>query len=178
MFVHTSEQLAENKLALLYMLHKINLPLTNGQITELILGHDLMNYFMLQQFISELKEVGFIQESESDGHEIFIITDKGKSTLEFFINRIPTETKVRIDNIINDKKNEIIKSTQVKAHYTKVSQHDFEVKLSVEEKDIQIIGLNLNVPNANQAKDICNNWKDNSVKIYGDIIKLLTKNSD
>lgn len=177
MFVHTSEQLAENKLSLLYILHKINLPLTNSQITELILGNDLMNYFMLQQFISELKEVGFIEIIEKNEQELFIITDKGKSTLEFFINRIPTVVKDKIDALIEEKKDDIIQSTQVKATYTKISEHDFLVKLSVIERDIPIIGLTINVANVNQAKEMCNNWKTQSENIYGSIIKLLTKNN-
>ena len=179
MFAHTSEQLAENKLSLLYILHKINLPLTNSQITELILGNDLMNFFMLQQYISELKEVEFIKEINKDNQELFVITDKGKNTLEFFINRIPKETKERIDNLIKEKKNDIIKSTQVKAYYTKNAENDFIVNLAVVEKDTQIIGLSINVANANQAKEICNNWNNQSESIYGSIIKLLTnKNSD
>lgn len=175
MFVHTSEQLAENKLVLLYILHKINVPLTNGQITELILENDMMNYFMLQQFLSELKEVGFIHILEHDNQELFAITEKGNDTLEFFINRIPLEIKDKIDNLIKEKKNDIIQSTQIKAYYTKLSPHDFLVKLSVVEKDVPIIGLTINVANANQAKQICTNWKKQSASIYGDIITLLTK---
>ena len=50
------------KLIVLYMLNKVDFPLTNAQISEFILDEGYTTYFKLQQAISELIESGFIRE--------------------------------------------------------------------------------------------------------------------
>ena len=48
MFENTSE-LAENKLLLLYILKTIDEPISNAQLTDIVLENSLINYFTLQQ---------------------------------------------------------------------------------------------------------------------------------
>ena len=56
MFENSSEELASHKLLILYILDKINMDLTNSQITQVVLETEMMNYFSLQQFLSQLME--------------------------------------------------------------------------------------------------------------------------
>ena len=51
-----SESLTIYKLIVLYMLRKVEFPLTNAQISEFILGKEYMTYFTLQTVLSELTE--------------------------------------------------------------------------------------------------------------------------
>ena len=50
------------KLIILYMLNKVDFPLTNSQISEFILDEGYTTYFKLQQALSERPESGFIRE--------------------------------------------------------------------------------------------------------------------
>jgi len=56
----SSKELAENKIILLYIIEKIGMPVSNIQITKLVLEKKLMNYFLLQQRLNELCESGFL----------------------------------------------------------------------------------------------------------------------
>ena len=47
------------KLIILYMLNKVDFPLTNSQISEFILDQGYTTYFKLQQALSELLSSGF-----------------------------------------------------------------------------------------------------------------------
>ena len=49
-----SLELAENKLLMLYILKSIKDPISNAQFTEIILENNFMNYFIFQQYLSEL----------------------------------------------------------------------------------------------------------------------------
>ena len=49
-----SAELAENKLLVLYVTDSLKHPITNTQLTEIILENNFINYFTLQQYISEL----------------------------------------------------------------------------------------------------------------------------
>ena len=51
-----SEAFTLYKLIVLYMLEKVDFPLTNGQISEFILEKGYTSYFTLQQAISETRK--------------------------------------------------------------------------------------------------------------------------
>lgn len=59
-----SLELAENKLILIYIINKLKCPLTKNQLTQIILENNLMNYFILQQYICELVSSGIIKYSK------------------------------------------------------------------------------------------------------------------
>ena len=56
-----SEPLTLYKLIILYMLQKVDFPLSNAQISGFILDKGYTNYFHLQQAISELIESGLVR---------------------------------------------------------------------------------------------------------------------
>ena len=53
------------KLIILYMLKKVDFPLTNSQISEFVLDEGYTTYFKLQQAISELIASGFVREEST-----------------------------------------------------------------------------------------------------------------
>ena len=57
-----SETFTLYKLIILYMLSKVDFPLTNAQISDFILGKGYTTYFTLQKALSELTESGLIRE--------------------------------------------------------------------------------------------------------------------
>ena len=58
-----SEPMTLYKLMNLYMLKKVNFPLTNAQLTDFFLQHEYASYFTLQQALGELKDSGLIHAS-------------------------------------------------------------------------------------------------------------------
>lgn len=53
--------LAENKLIILYLIEKIEIPLSNSEIWQFALEKNLMDYFSVQQYLSELVESGLLE---------------------------------------------------------------------------------------------------------------------
>lgn len=76
------------KLIILYMLSKVDFPLTNSQISEFILDEGYTTYFKLQQAISELLESGFIREEATHSRTFYHLTEEGAETIHFFKNDI------------------------------------------------------------------------------------------
>ena len=50
--------LAESKLIILYLIEKIEIPLSNSEICQFALEKNLMDYFSVQQYLSEMVESG------------------------------------------------------------------------------------------------------------------------
>lgn len=59
----SSKEIVKNKLIIMYMLQKLGVPVSNSQITRLILENRLMNYFMFQQCFNELHESKLVKNS-------------------------------------------------------------------------------------------------------------------
>jgi hypothetical protein len=173
-----NKELAENKLILLYIIDKINMSVSNLQLTKVVLENKFMNYFTLQQLLSELCESNFLGNVDSDGKEAFVITESGKQTLSFFENLIPPGIKGRIDSTITDIKRSIKTELLITADFISENDKDFLVDLKINEEFFSMIELKLTVGTKNDARLICNNWKDYSQEIYSDIINVLLKKRD
>ena len=83
-----SAELAENKLLVLYVIKSLKQPISNTQLTEIILENNFINYFTLQQYISELEYSDFVKYIEKNEKKLISITDKGEKVLSFFNDRI------------------------------------------------------------------------------------------
>lgn len=175
MFYDDTTELAQNKLLLLYILDKIDMPMENSQITQFVLENNYMNYFSTQQYISELIDSNFIevQYNKNNSKKSYKLSDSGKSALAYFDNRIPTKLKKEIDGKYIKKKKELINETQIVADYYKKSDSQYIINLKVIEKDITLFALSLNVVSNKQAKRICDNWKKNPDQIYQKILDML-----
>ena len=138
MFENTSE-LAENKLLLLYILDKIKVPITNNQLTEMVLENSLMNYFTLQQYISELDDSEFFQYDEQMDKKLLRVTEKGENVLSFFKDRISPSKIDLLDQYIAQKIDIIKKELVIQSDYTPSNDDNFIVELKAFEDDSILI---------------------------------------
>ena len=134
-----------------------------------------MDYFMLQQFLSELEDSKFVTNESSDKKHDLVITDAGKNTLNYFINHIPKSKIEHIDQLLNVQKEKFILDAQVTADYVKLKDNEYLVKLKVTENDLLIVNLELGVTSNKQAKQICKRWLENTPNLYNQIINMLVE---
>lgn len=172
MYESTTE-LAENKLLVLYIIKAVKTPISNSQLTDIVLENGFINYFMLQQYISELISSEFLAYKDINGKKLIYITEKGSSVLSFFKNRIHENKILSIENYIKNKIDQIKKELTLNASYTISEDNNFIVSLQAIENGSILMDLKLSVASNKQAIDLCNKWKANSVEIYTKIIHLL-----
>ena len=68
----------------LYMLHQVNFPLTNAQLSNFFLDREYTTYFTLQQALNELLDAGLVKKETMRNSSRYEITKEGEETLEFF----------------------------------------------------------------------------------------------
>lgn len=173
MLCNNTKELANHKLVLLYVLDSFSVPLTNTQLTEFVMENDYMNYFMFQQFLSDLVNTGMMEYTESEDNFFYLITEKGKKTLAYFKERLGQSLLDKLNNDITKKRHLWLKETQISADYVKESDNEYMVDLKVVENDITLIDLKLSVPSNKQAKQICEKWKNDAANLYASIINLM-----
>lgn len=170
-----SAELAENKLIVLYVLKSIKQPLSNAQLTEIILENNFINYFTLQQYITELLNSDFIKYHESNDKQLLALSEKGDSVLSYFMDRITLIKRDIIDQYISSKIDAIKKELTIHSDYTLGKNDSFIVDLKALEGDTLLVELKLSVPSKKQAVSICNKWKENTSLYYTEIINLFCK---
>ncbi len=169
MFIENTEELAQNKLLLLYIIEKANRPLDNQELTNFILEKNYINYFLIQQYLSELSKTGFIEYVDLEGKKSYRLLEKGQVTLSYFEDRIDKKVKKELsDEFGLDSKKEVEK--EIIGEYFKKEDYNYVVNLKLKENSETLFSLYLNLPNEDQAQLVCKKWKENPEEIYKNII--------
>lgn len=168
-----SEPFTLYKLIILYMLDKLDFPLTNGQISEFILDKGYTTYFTLQQAISEMVEAGFIREETTHNRTYYHLTDEGADTIKFFHNNISPAIQNDINSFLAEKRYELKNEISVKADYYQISNLEYAVRCQIIESDAPLIDMTLTVPTKEEATTIANNWNKKNQEIYAQIMANL-----
>lgn len=160
------------KLIILYMLEKVDFPLTTSQISEFILDQGYTNYFKLQQTLSDMISSDLIRAENTHNRTLYHLTENGAETIHYFRNKISTEIQHDIDEFLKEKKYDLKEEVSVKTDYYLTTTHEYEVRCQILEDGSSLIDLKLVVPTETEAETIANNWVNQHQELY---TLLLTK---
>lgn len=171
-------KIAENKLIILYLLERMGIALSNSEICQFSLEKNYMSYFAVQQYLSELVEVGWINKNRENNNTRYTLTNKGEEIINYFIRHISDKAKTEINVYASENSKRIKAEYEVTANYFLELNDDFLVKCSLLDSDgYNLMEINLAVATKEQAKLICDNWKRNVNSLYGSILSnLITTN--
>lgn len=161
------------KLIILYMLQKVNFPMTNAQISEFFLGQNYTQYFHLQQVLSEMIESHLLYTEKQNHTTYYYVDEQGKQTLSFFEKDISPEIKRDIANYLVLHSYEMRNESSSMADYFRSSDQDYTVHCQVREGNSKLIELTLNAPTEESAQILADNWKKKSREVYEAIMKIL-----
>ena len=171
--------LAENKLILLYLVEKINLPLSNSEICHFASEKKLMDYFSVQNYLNELVASNFLEMSQENNSTRYTITSEGEDTLKFFTKHISNYAKTVINTYVCENYKRIRDEYSVTANYFQEMNNEYTVKCGVYDNDgtTALMEISVNVATKDQARAICRNWRKNVTGLYGSIMKSLADSS-
>ena len=161
------------KLIILYILSRVDFPLSNAQLTAFILEKEYTNYFNIQRAISELIDDEYITVKTIRNSSLYLITETGTETLLFFDNMISSGIKEDIEEYLSQNKYELKEEVSTPADYSQIKKGEFSVHLGVIERDSHIIDLTLSVPTEEDAVLMCKKWSEKSSDIYGFLMSAL-----
>jgi predicted transcriptional regulator len=176
--LESSKELARNKVILLYLIYRINMPVSNLQITKIILENRFMNYFLLQQFLNELCEAGYLKSENKDDKTFYSITDDGRLMLDYFKTLTPPGIKKAISDSITSIRNNIKNETLITAEIKPDFESGYMVKLSIHEDNFSLMDLYLAAGTRSDAANMCKNFKNNPQKIYENLLSMLRQENN
>lgn len=169
----TRDPLTLYKLIVLYMLNRVDFPLTKAQIGDFILEKEYTNFITLQQAISELIDADMLKAKSIRNRTHLEITKDGLETLEFFSNRISTQIKDEIDAYFVENKFQLKNEVSVISNYYKSTTGEYEANLIIKEKKINLVNLTMSVPSEEIAASICEKWEAANQEVYSFLVNKL-----
>ena len=161
------------KLIVLYMLEKVDFPLTTSQISEFILDKGYTTYFKLQETLSEMVESGLLRVETTHNRTLYHLTENGAETIQFFKNKISTAIQNDIDEFLKEKRYDLKEEDAIKSDYYLNTNHEYEVRCQIVENGFSLIDLKITVPTEIEAETIASNWSRESQKIYSSLLSQL-----
>lgn len=168
-----AEGLTLYKLIILYMLRKVNFPLSNTQITDFMTGKDYTDYFHVQQAFHELLDSGLITMEKIRNTTQYQCTMEGEKTLEYFSSEISNAIKKDIDDYLRKNAFELRNESCTIADYEAIEDGTYAVHCIVTEGSVKVIELTINVATEEEAERVCSRWPEKSQEIYLHIMTTL-----
>lgn len=168
-----TEPLTLIKLIVLYMLDKVDFPLSRSQIFDFVLENDYTNYFTLQQAMHELTEGELINAEVLHSITLLTITQSGQDTIKYFHGRISEAIKNDVKAYLDKNKVDLHNKVSVTANYYRKGAGEYVAELTAREKTSELLTLKLTVPTENAAEKMCEKWKENCQEIYAYLLKSL-----
>ena len=168
-----AEPMTLYKLMNLYMLHQVNFPLTNAQLSNFFLDREYTTYFTLQQALNELLDAGLVKKETRRNSSRYEITKEGEETLEFFGKNISPAIVSDMDEYLKQNRFRMRNEVGLISDFYKSTNQDYIVHCEVREGKAVLVNLDISVPDKEQAEIMCNHWKDRSQEIYAYVMKSL-----
>jgi len=170
---YESFEKAENKVLLLFFIRHIRIPVSNMQLTRVMLENRFMNYFLLQQGLHELVSDGLVNSETRGNIDYYTISEQGEKMLEMFENILPAGIKARAREVADVMRPGFRHEASVIAEYTLENENEYEVRCSIIENSKPLIDIRLSVGSREDARHICSNWKEQAKEIYPQVIGVL-----
>lgn len=169
------EELAENKVLILYILSKINKPITNAELLTLIQSIIDMNYFYYQQFLTDLIENKYIIEFEQEKEKNYAITNSGRETIKLTIDMLAGWIKDKVDETLQKTLKKIEDTDAVYADFFPTKKDEFMICCGIKENNKKIFEVQIYSSGRDNSIKIMDNWKKNAGTLYPKIVEMLNE---
>lgn len=165
--------LAENKVLILYILYKIDKDITNDGLFKIISSINGLNYFYFQQTLTDLVETNLVGCFTKDDEPVIKITSEGKNAFSLTKDILPGIVKLKADSIFEKELSSIEEESSITAEFIPKNENEYTVKCKIIENNEIVFEVRTFAGSRDRAKKISENWKNNAVEIYPKILDLL-----
>lgn len=159
-----------NKLILLFVLDKMEIPLSDNSIMDICTSRNTwLNYMDCKDILWQLLETHFIYKTNGDNNECrYAITLDGRDCLSHFYLRIPQSLRENITNFCKENRMEFKRSQEYVSAYEKNPDGSHTVTLKIKEPMVSqpLLEIKLKTPTRHSAITACKKWNEKAPNIY------------
>lgn len=167
-----------NKLILLFVLEKIEIPLAENSILDICSSrNNWINYMECKEIFFALLDVGFIynvDQAKSDEAR-YTVTYEGRNCLSHFYRRIPLELRNTITDFTKQNRLMFKRSQEYLADYEKLEDGSYNLKLRIKSPlaNEPMFHIEFHAPTRSSAINAVKLWREKAPSIYEGVYETL-----
>lgn len=159
-FIH---DMLDVKILILFVMNRVNFPVTIQQIYELCYQDECLSYFDVCTAVPEMVSSGHLRPEEG---ECYSITDKGREDCATTVDSIAYSVRQRAENAVERFNRQTRRSSYVKTQILPRENGDFSVILSLDDDMGNLMTLELMTPDQRQAVRLGKLFEKKAETIY------------
>lgn len=162
-------QLSENKLILLYLIREKE-NITSAELSDFILFRGYMDYFSMENYITELMESELILRLKLDDKIYYTLHPQGEEIVELFRSRIPHSIR---EDIRAYAQNSFLHRSPLLESEAKIEaeQGIYLVLCQILDYDQSVLQVRVSASTEEEANLIRNAWRQKGMSIYWNLLK-------
>lgn len=169
----SNEDLAENKVLILYLLNRLPDGIKSDHLYKIVSSANNINYFYFQELLTDLIETKLVGSFTKDEDTVIKITSEGQNALSLTKSLLPGILKLKADTVFKEEIPIIQEESSIITEYVPKDENNYTVKCKIVEKNETLFEVSAFAGSRERAKQISDNWKNNANKLYPKIIDLL-----
>ena len=169
-----------NKLILLFVLDKMEIPLTENSIIDICTNkNNWLTYMDCKDVMWQLIDVNFVYKTiDSDDEARYNITIEGRNCLSHFFLKIPSSMREEITAFAKNNRMNFKRAQEYVGKYTKNYDGSYICTLQIKDplEGKNIFEMKVLMPSNKYASTTCKKWKEKAPNIYETIFELLSDN--
>lgn len=169
----------EIRLIVLYTLSRSSRPLTAYEISHILLGSAIIDFFDIHDalaFLTDADEIYMFRDT--DDKLLYSLTPSGKLGAESFSDKIPLEVKEYTDECISELVKEQKKQNSIIAKSVPVSYDEYNAHLELNDGKRNLLSMDIYANDEKLARTMCKSFRKNTNQIYDLILNMLMKSAD
>lgn len=171
-FIH---DMMDVKVLILYVMARVNYPVTIGEIYELCYQDECLSYFDVCTAVPEMVKSHHLSQLEGERYEI---TEKGKADGSLTADSIAYTVKQRAENAVARFNRQIRRSSFVKTQVIPREGGDCSVIMALDDEVSNLMTLELFAPNQRQAVRLAKLFEKKAESIYNLTMTALLDEED
>ena len=171
-----------NKLIFLFMLDKMEIPLTENSIIDICTNtNNWLSYMDCKDVMWQLLDVNFIYKTiDSESESRYNITLEGRNCLSHFFQKIPSSLREDITQFAKNNRMKFKRAQEYVGKYLKTKDGSYQCSLQIKDplEGKNIFEMKINMPTNKLANKACSKWKEKAPVIYETIYELLSNEND
>lgn len=178
-FISEKERIVQDKLTMLFVVEKMEIPLTEDSILDIcsMKNNWIENYMDCKAMIHDLVDSNLLYKisNENDTKELFAISYEGRECLSHLWRRLSLEKREAISAYLQANKLTVKSAQEYTATYKKNSDGSYNVQLKIYEPQTTtpMFDLIIKAPTRQSANEASQKWKAKAPQIYEQIYEKL-----
>ena len=163
-----------NKLILLYALDKMEVPLQENLILDMVTENNWLTYMDAKVALTDLIKNNMITNMSTKGcNPRYAITSDSREGLKHYFVEIPSSIRENIAEVVKLNKIKYRKKQDYFSDYYQNADGTYTVVLRIDSTSNSLMDLKLVVQNRTKAKWLYKHWKDKASATYEFILENL-----